>query len=178
MCVVHAAAGGVGLLLTQMIKARGGTVIATASTEEKRELARAAGADETIGYEGFGDVRQRARRRPRDLRRDRRDDVRGGHGRAAHARLLRPLRDGERPGARVGPAAAEPEVAVPDPARACPATPPRARSSCARAGEVFGWIADGSLDVRIGERYPLADAVRAHEDLEARRTTGKLLLIP
>jgi NADPH2:quinone reductase len=43
---------------------------------------------------------------------------------------------------------------------------------------VLGWIAGGSLDVRIGERYPLEDAARAHEDLEARRSTGKLLLIP
>ena len=45
-----------------------------------------------------------------------------------------------------------------------------------RAGDVLGWVADGSLDVRVGERYPLEDARRAHEDLEARRTTGKLLL--
>ena len=47
-----------------------------------------------------------------------------------------------------------------------------------RAGDVLGWIADGSLDVRIGERYPLEDARRAHEDLEARRSTGKLILVP
>jgi NADPH:quinone reductase len=47
-----------------------------------------------------------------------------------------------------------------------------------RAGDVLGWVADGSLDVRIGERYPLEDAQRAHVDLEARLTTGKLLLIP
>ncbi len=60
---MHAAAGGVGLLLTQMIKARGGTVIATTSTEEKAALARAAGADHTIGYDGFGDTRARAHRR-------------------------------------------------------------------------------------------------------------------
>jgi NADPH2:quinone reductase len=48
----------------------------------------------------------------------------------------------------------------------------------ARAGEVFGWVADGKLHVRIGGRYPLEDARRAHEDLEGRRTTGKLLLLP
>ena len=47
-----------------------------------------------------------------------------------------------------------------------------------RAGELFGWIVNGELDVRIGATYPLADAARAHEDLAARRTTGKLLLIP
>ena len=46
-----------------------------------------------------------------------------------------------------------------------------------RAGDVFGWIAEGKVDVRIGGRYPLAEAARAHRDLEARRTTGKLLLI-
>ena len=47
-----------------------------------------------------------------------------------------------------------------------------------RASEVFGWIADGSLDVRIGARYPLEQAVQAHQDLEGRRTTGKLILVP
>jgi len=47
-----------------------------------------------------------------------------------------------------------------------------------RAGQVFGWIAAGELDVRIGGTYPLADARRAQEDLAARRTTGKLLLLP
>jgi NADPH2:quinone reductase len=47
-----------------------------------------------------------------------------------------------------------------------------------RAGELFGWIAAGKLDVRIGGRYALADAARAHEDLHGRRTTGKLLLMP
>jgi NADPH2:quinone reductase len=47
-----------------------------------------------------------------------------------------------------------------------------------RADELLGWVADGSLDVRIGGRYPLADASRAHADLASRRTTGKLLLLP
>ena len=47
-----------------------------------------------------------------------------------------------------------------------------------RAGDVLGQVADGSLDVRIGGRHPLAEARRAHEDLEARRTTGKLILVP
>jgi NADPH2:quinone reductase len=47
-----------------------------------------------------------------------------------------------------------------------------------RAGDVLGWVADGTLSIRIGGRYPLADAARAHEDLAGRRTTGKLLLVP
>ena len=64
---------------------------------------------------------------------------------------------------------------APDPARL---RRTRARSCCARAGEVLGWVAEGRLEVRDRRRYPLADARQAHEDLEARRTTGKLLLDP
>jgi NADPH2:quinone reductase len=177
VCVVHAAAGGVGLLLTQMIKARGGTVIATASTAEKRELALAAGADEAIGYESFSTFV---------------NDRGGAHviydaiGATTFEEGMSALRTRGMfvlYGMASGPA---PEW---DPQRLNPKslylTRPglpgytATREELAwRAGEVFGWIADGSLDVRIGERYPLADAVRAHQDLEARRTTGKLLLAP
>jgi len=177
VCVVHAAAGGVGLLLTQMIKARGGTVIATASTDEKRALARAAGADETIPYEGFGAfVTERG----------------GAHviydaiGATTFAEGMAALRTRGMfvlYGMASGPA---PEW---DPQRLNPKSLYLTRPGLpgytatreelvARASEVFGWIADGSLDVRIGERYPLQDAVRAHQDLEARRSTGKLLLLP
>jgi NADPH2:quinone reductase len=177
VCVVHAAAGGVGLLLTQMIKARGGTVIATASTDEKRALARAAGADEAIPYEGFGAfVTERG----------------GAHviydaiGATTFEEGMGALRTRGMfvlYGMASGPA---PEW---DPQRLNPKSLYLTRPGLpgytatreelvARASEVFGWIADGSLDVRIGERYPLADAVRAHRDLEARRSTGKLLLLP
>jgi NADPH:quinone reductase len=177
VCVVHAAAGGVGLLLTQMIKARGGTVIATASTDEKRELARAAGADEAIGYESFSTFV---------------NDRGGAHviydaiGATTFEEGMGALRTRGMfvlYGMASGPA---PEW---DPQRLNPKslylTRPglpgytATREELAwRAGEVFGWIADGSLDVRIGARYPLAEAVQAHQDLEARRTTGKLLLLP
>jgi NADPH2:quinone reductase len=177
VCVVHAAAGGVGLLLTQMIKARGGTVIATASTDEKRALARAAGADEAIPYEGFGAfVTERG----------------GAHviydaiGATTFEEGMGALRTRGMfvlYGMASGPA---PEW---DPQRLNPKSLYLTRPGLpgytatreelvARASEVFGWIADGSLDVRIGERYPLQDAVRAHQDLEARRSTGKLLLLP
>ena len=64
------------------------------------------------------------------------------------------------------------------PVRACPQYIATREELLSRAGDVLGWIADGSLDVRIGERYPLEDARRAHEDLEARRSTGKLILLP
>ena len=177
VCVVHAAAGGVGLLLTQMIKVRGGTVIATASTDEKRALARAAGADEAIPYEGFGAfVTERG----------------GAHviydaiGATTFEEGIGVLRTRGMfvlYGMASGPA---PEY---DPQRLNPKslylTRPGLPGYTAtreellqRAGDVLGWIADGSLDVHIGERYPLADAVRAHQDLEARRSTGKLLLVP
>jgi NADPH:quinone reductase len=177
--LVHAAAGGVGLLLTQIVGLRGGRVVATTSTEEKARLAREAGAAETIGYEGFGE-RVRA--------------LTGGEGVAAvydgvgaatfdeSVASLRPRGVMVLYGAASGTV---PGVATPTLAQASlfftrPTlvhyTLTRAEL-LARAGDLFGWIAAGRLDVRIGGRYPLADARRAHEDLEARRTTGKLILV-
>jgi NADPH:quinone reductase-like Zn-dependent oxidoreductase len=100
--VVHSAAGGVGLTLTQMIKARGGTVIGLVSREEKAAVAKEAGAD--------------------------------------HVRTREAL--------------------------------------VKRTGEIFDLIRAGRLTPRIGARYALADAASAHADIESRRTTGKLLLLP
>ena len=178
--LVHAAAGGVGLLLTQMVKLRGGRVIATTSTEEKAELARGAGADETIGYDGFSE-------RVRELT--------GGRGVAvAYDAVGRTTFDGSLAALRPrGVLALYGAASGPVPplelerlgADSLYVTRPRLPSYTAtreeleaRAGEVLGWVAQGKLDVRIGGRYPLADARQAHEDLEARRTTGKLLLLP
>jgi NADPH:quinone reductase len=179
--VVHAAAGGVGLLLTQMVKLRGGKVLATTSTPEKAELARGAGADEVAGYDDFV---ARAR------------ELTGGEGVAAvydgvgrttfedGLTALRPL------GSMIlyGGASGEPEPLVLG--RLAPAgslyvqrptlhtytrTPELLQE---RAAALFALLADGKLDVRIGARYPLDEARQAHEDLAGRRTTGKLLLIP
>lgn len=171
--LVHAAAGGVGLLLTQIAKLRGAYVVATASTDEKRKLARAAGADEAIGYD---DVPERAFAAVYD-----------GVGRDTFDRSLKALQ----PTGRLilyGAASGEPD---PIDARVLAAngslyiqrptlatytrTPELLRD---RAAALFEVIAAGELDVRIGRRYPLAEARQAHEDLEARRTTGKLLLVP
>jgi NADPH2:quinone reductase len=178
--IVHAAAGGVGLLLTQIVGLRGGRVIATTSSADKARLAREAGAGETIGYEGFAD---RAR------------ELTGGEGVAAvydgvgratfEAGLgaLRPRGVMVLYGAASGP----PEPLAPGrlSAGSLYLTRPvlvhytaTREELLARARDLFAWIAAGRLDVRIGGRYPLEDARRAHEDLEARRTTGKLLLIP
>ena len=181
VCVVHAAAGGVGLLLTQMIKARGGVVIATTSTEEKAELARGAGADHTIGYDGFG---ERVR------------EFTGGAG--AHVvydaigattfeegiGALRTRGMFVLYGMASGPA---PEY---DPQRLNPKslylTRPGLPGYTATREELLERAGDVlRLDRRrLARRARSASAtrsrtrVRAHEDLEARRSTGKLLLIP
>jgi NADPH2:quinone reductase len=179
--VVHAAAGGVGLLLTQMVKMRGGIVIATTSSLAKAELARQAGADHLAGYDEFGAVVKR---------------VTGGTGAAA-------VYDG------VGKATFDASLAAIRPrgmmvlyGGSSGPVPPFELQRLAgagslfitrptmvhyiasrdelvwRTGDLFTWIGEGRLSVRIGGTYRLADAARAHDDLEARRTTGKLLLLP
>jgi NADPH2:quinone reductase len=178
--LVHAAAGGVGLLLTQIVKLRGGVVIATASSDEKRALAREAGADHALGYEGFAE-------RARELTGgDGVAAVYDGVGRATFDESLRALR---RRGSMVLYGAASGRVEPFDPMRlehegSLFLTRPTLRHYAVgpelqeRARELFAWIGDGSLRVTIGGRYPLDRARQAHEDLTARRTTGKLLLVP
>jgi NADPH:quinone reductase len=178
--VVHAAAGGVGLLLTQMVKLRGGRVIATTSNDAKAELARGAGADELIPYDSFGEA-------VREL-----TDGEGaaavydGVGQATFDESLAALRPR---GTMVLYGSASGSPAPVDTARLGARSLFLTRASLGhytatraelleRAAAVFGWIADGNLTVRIGGRYPLAEARRAHEDLEGRRTTGKLILLP
>lgn len=178
--IVHAAAGGVGLLLTQIVKLAGGKVIATTSTEEKSKLARAAGADEVIGYDGFA---ARAK------------EITGGQGVAAVYDGVGKTTFGEglkalRPLGRMilyGAASGQPDPLVV--ASLAPLgslyvqrpmlgtytrTPELLRE---RAAKVFELVKNG-LNVRIGARYPLLEARQAHIDLQARKTTGKLLLIP
>jgi NADPH2:quinone reductase len=176
--VVHAAAGGVGLLLTQMVKLRGGRVIATTSTEEKAALARDAGADEVIGYQGFAE-------RVRELTDgDGAAVVYDGVGRATFADGLTCLRVR---GCMVlyGSSSGPPEPIAPGSLVSGslfltrPGLPAYTRTReelLARSSDVFGLVAEGRLRVRIGNRYPLEEAGRAQEDLEARRTAGKLLL--
>jgi NADPH2:quinone reductase len=178
---VHAAAGGVGLLLTQVVKARGGRVLATTSGGEKADLARRAGADEVLSYDGFAE-------RVRELTAGAgAAAVFDGVGRATFDESLRALR---RRGTMVLFGAASGAVPPVDPITlqnrgSLYLTRPSLQHFVAdreeleaRAGELFGWVADGSLDVRIGARYPLTEARRAQDDLEARRTTGKVLLVP
>jgi len=177
--IVHAAAGGVGHLLTQIVKLRGGRVIATTSGGEKARLAREAGADEVIAYDGFA-------RRARELT--------GGRGVAAvfdgigrttfeeGLAALRPRGVMVLTGAISGPA---PSL---DPGRLANGslflTRPTIRDYTAtrselleRAGEVFRWISDGKIRVRIGGQYRLEEARRAQEDLASRSSAGKLVLV-
>jgi NADPH:quinone reductase len=179
--VVHAAAGGVGLLLTQIVKLRGGVVIATTSTPEKAELATGAGADHVLGYDDFSDQAR---------------ELSGGAGVAVvYDGIGKTTFDGSlaalRPRGHMvlyGAASGQPDpVAVQrlHQGGSLYLTRPGLPHYIAtreellrRAGDVFGWIADGVLDVRIGARYPLAAARQAQEDLAGRRTTGKVLLLP
>ena len=178
--IVHAAAGGVGLLLTQIVKLRGGRVIATTSSPGRAELAKGSGADHVIGYDGFA---AQARERCGGGM----AAVYDGIGQATFDESLTALR---RRGYMGLYGAASGPVPPVDPQRLNAAgslflTRPSLPHYVAtrhellhRANEVFGWIADRRLDVRIGDRYPLDQARQAQEDLAARKTTGKLLLTP
>ncbi|HEX5346605.1 MAG TPA: quinone oxidoreductase [Pseudonocardiaceae bacterium] len=182
--LIHAAAGGMGLLLTQLATARGGRVIATVSTAEKERLAREAGAAEVIRYTEVDDVAGEVRRLTGG---DGVAAVYDGVGASTFDASLSSLR---RRGMLALFGAASGPVPPVDAQRLNSAgsvflTRPKLADYVAtreeltwRAGEVFGAILDGSLRISIGGRYPLTDAGRAHQDLQSRRTTGKLMLLP
>jgi NADPH2:quinone reductase len=181
VAVVHAAAGGVGLLLTQMIKTLGGTVIATTSGGPKAQLAEQAGADYVTGYGEFGAVVDRVT----DGRGA--DVVYDGVGKDTFDASLAALR---RRGLMALYGGSSGQVPPVDPQRLNSGgslflTRPTLADYTAdraellwRAGDVLDAVARGELNVRIGLEYSLAHAPQAHEDLAARRTTGKLILIP
>lgn len=181
--LVHAAAGGVGLLLTQMVgRLRGGRVIATVSSDEKAALARAAGAGEVIRYDQV-DFAAEVRRLTGDQGVP---VVYDGVGRTTFDGSQASLR---RRGTLVLYGAASGPVPPLDPLRLMAGSFFLTRPTLAhftatrdellgRACDVFDWMAAGRLNVRIGGRYALGDAHQAHQDLQGRRTAGKLLLIP
>ena len=181
--LVHAAAGGVGHLLTQVLTARGVRVIATTSSADKASLAREAGAAEVIRYER-DDVASEVSRLTdgRGV-----DVVYDGVGRATFHGSIDSLRPR---GMFVLYGAASGAVAPVDPhllqskGSLFFTRPSLAHYIVSRAEllersrELFAWVASGELSVRVGARYPLDQARQAHEDLESRRTTGKSLIIP
>jgi NADPH:quinone reductase len=186
--LVHAAAGGVGLLLTQMAHNIGARVIATVSTEEKAALARAAGADDVILYTQV-DFEAETKRLLGGEKAGGKgvDVVFDSVGKTTFDKGLNLLRPRGMMALFGGSSGA---VAPLDPLVLTQkgslfltrpslgnyvATPQELQ---ARAGAVFGMIRDGKLKLRIEHVYPLAEAQQAHRDLESRKTTGKLLLIP
>lgn len=181
--LVHAAAGGVGLLLVQMARMAGARVIGTVSTEEKAELARHAGADEIILY-----TKQDFEKEARRLTNDRGVDVvYDSVGKSTFDQSLNALRPR---GVLVlfgGSSGAVPpfDLIKLSQKGSLYITRPTLGHYIAtrqelerRAGDVFDWIKTGKLALRIEHVYPLAEAPQAHRDLEGRKTTGKVLLIP
>jgi NADPH2:quinone reductase len=182
-CLVHAAAGGTGLLLCQIASRIGARVIGTVSTEDKAALARQAGAHEVILYSKT-DFLSEVRR------------LTGGAGvqvvydSVGRTTFLRSLDCLARRGMLVLFGQSSGPVELFDPqllnakgslflTRPTLAHYTATRAELlARAGEVLQWMAEGTLEVRIGHDFPLAEAAEAQRELEARRTTGKVLLIP
>lgn len=182
-CLVHAGAGGVGLLLTQIAKLAGAEVFTTVGTEEKAELSREAGSDHVILYTetDFQDaVESIAGQRALDV-------VYDGVGATTFLKgldLLRPRGTMVTFGNASGPV---PEIQPLMLARkgSLFLTRPtmtdylRTREELlSRCDDLFSWVREGDLDVRIDREFPLADAAEAHRALEGRRTTGKVLLRP
>jgi NADPH2:quinone reductase len=186
--LIHAAAGGVGLLLVQMAHNLGARVIATVSTEEKAKLARAAGADEVILYTQ-ADFEAETKRLIGDKSSGGKgvDVVYDSVGKTTFDKglnLLRPRGMMVLYGGSSGAVAPidplvltqKGSIFLTRPSLANYIT--TAQELQQRAGAVFGMIRDGKLKLRIAHLYPLAQVQQAHRDLEGRKTTGKLLLLP
>src|SRR5580700_10480644 len=181
--LVHAGAGGVGLLLTQIAKALGARVITTVSTDEKAALSREAGADHVILYtqENFADAVKK---------------FTGGEGLPVvydsvgkttfedSLKCLRPRGLMALYGASSGAVPPFDLIRLSTMGSLYVTRPTlkdyvQTRAELERrASDVFTWVAAGKLKVRIGHRYSLAEAQQAHIDLQARKTTGKVLIIP
>jgi len=181
--LVHAGAGGVGLLLTQIAKLQGARVITTVSTEAKAELSRGAGADHAILYTEQNFAEEVKRMTAGELLPVVYDSV----GKTTFEDSLKCLRPR---GLMVLFGASSGAVPPFDLIRLSQigslyVTRPTMKDYLQtheelqhRATELFGWMGRGKLHVRIGDRFPLAEAAEAHRALEGRRTTGKVLLIP
>jgi NADPH2:quinone reductase len=181
--LIHAAAGGVGLLLIQIARMIGARIIGTVSTEEKEQLARAAGADHVIRYDlrDFeSEVKNITQGRGVDV-------IYDSVGLATFEKGLNCLKrrgmivlfgqsSGPVPPIDLNILNSKGSVYVTRPSLAHYAATPEELNL--RAGDVLQWISDGKLKLRIDGTFPLAEAAEAHKALEGRRTMGKLLLLP
>jgi NADPH2:quinone reductase len=179
--LVHAGAGGVGLLIIQLLKQKGARVYTTVSTQEKADLARKAGADEAILYIQTDFVAAVKRF----------TDGKGVHvvydsvGKTTYEgslNVLRPLGMLVLFGQSSGPVPPIDPLVLTQKGSLFLTRPSLAHyvadagSFRERATKVLNWVAQGSLELRIGRTYPLAEIAQAHRDLEARKTTGKLVV--
>ena len=181
--LIHAAAGGVGLLLVQMAHNLGARVIGTVSTEEKAKLARQAGADEVILYtqtDFEAETKRLTGAKGVDV-------VYDGVGKATFEKSLNVLRPRGMLvlyGASSGPVPPVDPLTLSQKGSLYMARTNLAHFTATRdelllrSGAVFHMIGEGKLKLRIAHTYPLAEAQKAHGDLEGRKTTGKLLLLP
>jgi NADPH2:quinone reductase len=181
--LVHAAAGGVGLLLVQMAHNIGARVIATVSTEDKAKLARGAGADEVILY-AQADFEAETKRLTGGKGVDVVYDSVGKTTFDKGLNILRPRGMMVLFGGSSGAVPPFDLIILTHKGSLFLTRPSLANyistreELVARSGAVFSMIAAGTLKLRIEHTYPLAEAQRAQRDLEGRKTTGKLLLIP
>ena len=181
--LVHAAAGGAGLLIAQMAKRRGARVIGTVSTEEKARLARSAGVDEVILYtEADFEAEVKRLTEGKGL-----PVVYDSVGKTTYEKSLNCLRprgmmvlfgqsSGAVPPMDPGILAAKGSLYLTRPSLAHYSA--TREELLSRANEVLNWVAKGELKLRIEKTFALSDAAEAHRELESRRTTGKLLIIP
>jgi NADPH2:quinone reductase len=180
--LAHAGAGGVGLLITQMLKMLGAHVITTVSTEEKAALSREAGADHVVLYtqESFVDAVKKIV--PEGL-----PVVYDSVGKTTFEDSLKCLRPRGLMALYGGSSGAVPpfDLIRLSTMGSLYVTRPTLKDYTQtraelerRANDVFTWVATGKLKVRIGHRYSLAEARQAHIDLQARKTTGKVLIVP
>ena len=183
VCLVHAAAGGVGLLLCQIAKRRNAIVIGTVSTEEKAQLARQAGADEVILYTQQDFVAEVARITAGAKVRVVYDSV-GATTFTKSLDCIAPRGTLVLFGQSSGPVAPFDPLVLMQKGSLNLTRPTLGNfvdtrdELVWRAGDVMGWVRDGSLSLRIDRDVPLVHAAEAHRALEGRRTTGKVLLVP
>ena len=181
--LVHAAAGGTGLLIVQMAKMRGAQVIGTVSTPAKADLAREAGADQVILYSEAdfeAEVKTLTWNRGVDV-------VYDSVGASTFLKSLNSLRPRGMMvsfGNASGPVPAFSPLLLAQKGSLFLTRPTLANYTSTteelhwRAGDVLEWVASGKLKTRIHRTYPLSEAAQAHQDLEGRATSGKLLLVP
>ncbi|MDE2718503.1 MAG: quinone oxidoreductase [Chloroflexota bacterium] len=181
-CLIHAGAGGVGRLLIQMAKQLGATVITTVSTEQKADMARSVGADHVVLYTEK-DFREETMRITDGRGVDVVYDSVGQATADDSLASLRPRGMMVLYGAASGAVKSLPVSVIN--AKSLFFTRPGLNDHVAtpeelawRAGDVLGWVESGELSLHIHDTYPLAEAGRAQDDLENRRTMGKVLLAP